>query len=236
MAKKLFAVLVIAIALGTFLGTAIFFHLQRQADLASRQRVLEQETREQGEAEHSFPLTDAYKQAPLSYADSPHQHLYGRIVSDNSPDVLAATTAQGLDARLAAEKELKDSIARARQVYDDTVRSSVAAAAEYQSMLPGYGENRYRDEANLLEVKINTMKQQQPKLEIALRAAREAYEIALQRLRGDGVLFRIAPNSRVRVLDISDHYVKLRGLEDENRDKVFFVLRTARRSVPTIHF
>lgn len=221
---------VLVVALGTFIGGGALLYVQRQRVLAERARSqgdarrAAEELRQQEERERVFPLRDAYKKAPIFFTSTHGERLYGRISPDGDAEtVLAAVSAQALDSEIATNEKLADDIARAKQQYNETVRAAVATAAEYQSMLPNYGQNRYRDAANLQEVKVDIMQKQQPKFEAALKAAENEHRTARARLKEQNLIFPVPQEMRVRVLDISDHYAKVQGLDGELADKVFFV-------------
>ena len=229
--KTVLIIAVIGIALGTFLGTASFSSWRRQRDLAERQHLLADQAmqektraREQEEKERSFPLSDAYKKAPPFFTDSQYRHLYGRIAINSGADpALAATSAQALDARLAAKQELENSKATAEREYYGKISSSLATYAELQRSFPDLDNSRFGGKNKLLELEVKERKEHLPKLQEALEAAVDKYAAILKRLDAEQVFFEIDCDTRVRVLDISDHYAKLQALDGAFRDRVFFL-------------
>jgi hypothetical protein len=85
---------------------------------------------------------------------------------------------RALDSEISINQKLADDIEMTKRQYDGAVRAAVAAAATYQSLLPNYGQNQYRDAANLQEVNVDTMRKQQPKFQAALNVSANNYKTA----------------------------------------------------------
>ena len=175
-------------------------------DLTERKRLLAEQAKterihaqEQEEKERAFPLSDAYKKAPAFFRDSQYQHLYGRIAPGKSESVLAALSAQDLDAKLTTRRAMDDAVAQSERVHHDAMAMTSFGVA-------------VRDGAER-DLYVNKLAQ----------AAVLNHEANINRLCKDNLLFPIDRETRVRVLDISDHYAKLQGLDGDLRDKIFFL-------------
>lgn len=165
------------------------------------------------ELEH-FPLEDAYKPAPLSFSESGASRLYGKLLPDaDSVMTNVANSAQSLDEKLVVQAEL-----------ESVRQQAIAVVEQVKSSMKDHATESNRDYINRIQYVSEVADKLFPDVKTLLDLGTKRYNEKIQALNGRGALYSVAGNTRVKVIDITGHYAKVRALDGDAKGKVFFVV------------
>ena len=223
-------VITIVVGLGTFFWVNQYrakLALQEQAQLAVENRRHEQEAaRRREQAERSFNLSDAYKQPPISYLETSEKPLYGRISPlAGSDSTWGGVTAQDLDAKLLSDDAFNNSCAQAQVAKTSAVASFARSMWMFHAEIPRLDAvDKYEGEQRVHElIRKQSDEICEPQRQSAVKAAFDERERRFAALASEHRLKALARDVRVRILDISGHYVKLTVIDGDQAGQTLFI-------------
>ena len=164
-------------------------------------------------AEKTFPLSEAYKQTPPTYQEAGDQHLLGKTIRHD----YATMTPQSLDALFAVRADADRQFEALRAAWRKKGENARAGVDYLFSGESDYFRARLQMEA--LSNQLKTL----PELERQSSNLSLTVKNTLGQWLQDGRLVKLEADTRVRVLDISSHYAKVKPLEGPQADKTVFV-------------
>ena len=196
--------------------------LQEQLRLVAEARKQEQEAeRKRQEVERNFALSDAYKQPPKSYVETPEHLLYGKIAPKSQSDsTLAAPTAQDLDTKLHADDLYNQKCDQAQAIKANAIAGYWQFISDIASKYPRSADaDQFNRET--LQSKIRTVFE--PERVATVNAATAERKRMLSVLVSEHRLVPVSRDTRVQVLDVSDHYAKIRVIDGDQAGSLLFV-------------
>lgn len=202
-------------------------HQYCQHEELRRQSKLVEEMRQREQAERTFPLVDAYKQPPAIYSEYSEHPLYGRIVPrDNTSVAIGGTTAQDLDAKYQIDEDSTKQAQHAEALKASLVESYSNRVTEYYSSFPLPSDSAVdrfeRIKRAQAEIQKQTDEIYEPQRKAAVDVAIKTRASRLSTLMAEGKLVVLKRDVRVRILDISGNYAKLRTIDGDHADKTLF--------------
>ena len=201
--------------------------VQEQIRLAVDARRHEQEAvRRREQAEHNFDLSEAYKQPPASYVESPDQRLLGRISPTSGGDsTWGAVTAQDFDTTLLADEIFSGRCAQAQAAKASAVASFAQGMWLVRSEVPNLDIADQYDQDNKVRdlIRDQTATRYEPQRKADVKAAFDEREARIFALAKEHRLMPLSRDVRVRVLDISGHYAKLTVIDGDYVGQTVFI-------------